>query len=70
MSEKSMYYYQIYDDQEENNFIKCTLEYDRIIALLKDYEREHDAYLNEDFVKFLHGLDEEAEIIKIEKIYY
>jgi len=65
-----MYYYRIYDDKEQLNFIKSTLEQKKIRELLKDYEKEHQEYINTEFVEFLHHVDPKAELIEVINITY
>ncbi len=65
-----MYYYRIFDDKEEMSFFKSSLEYDRIVVLMKEYEKTHDEYINMDFIAFLKEKDKEAEIIEVNNISY
>lgn len=65
-----MHYYRIYDDHEELNFFKSTLEEKKIEELLKEFERERKQYFNLDFVDFLKKKDLDAEIIEVENISY
>jgi hypothetical protein len=65
-----MHYYRIYDDHEELNFFKCSLDNQQTKELLKEFERERQQYFNMDFVEFLKKKDADAEIIKVENISY
>lgn len=65
-----MFYYRIFDDKEELNFFKSTFEYEKIAALMSEFEKTHDEYCNADFIKFLKERDKEAEIIEVTNIYY
>ncbi len=65
-----MYYYRIFDDKEELNFFKSSLDYAGIAGLLKEYEKKHSEYVNRDFMKFLKEKDKDAEIIEVTNIYY
>lgn len=65
-----MYYYRIFDDRDELNFFKSSLDYQKIQDLLKEYEKEHQEYINNEFLKYLRQYDEEAEFIEITNIYY
>ena len=71
MAKKSTYYYyKIYDDQEQFNYIKSTLQEKRIRLMLKRYEKTHDQYLNAEFVKFLKHEDPRVELIEVAPISY
>ncbi|MGB9695931.1 MAG: hypothetical protein ACP5P3_01420 [Ignavibacteria bacterium] len=65
-----MYYYRIFDDKDELNFFKSSLDYQKILELLKEYEKNHQEYINSEFLKYLRQYDEEAEFIEITNIYY
>ena len=65
-----MYYYRIYDDKEELNFIKSSLEEHEVRELLKNYEVEHQEYVNADFITFLREHDSVAELIDVTTISY
>lgn len=65
-----MYYYRIFDDKDELNFFKSSLDYQKILELLKEYEKNHQEYVNREFLKYLSQYDEEAEFIEITNIYY
>lgn len=70
MSEKKIYYYRIYDDHEEMDFIKSSVNYEKIRELLKDFEKVHNEYYNSEFVNFLREVDPNAELIEVTNIYY
>jgi hypothetical protein len=70
MSNKNYFYYRIFDDNEEMDFLKTTLEYEKIMSMMKDYEKKHEKYFNKEFVDFLRSIDTEAEIIEVTNIYY
>ncbi len=70
MPDKQYYYYKIYDDKEELNYLKCSLPHDKVEELLKEYEQTHQKYFNPEFINFLHERDHEAEIIKVMDISY
>lgn len=65
-----MFYYRIFDDKEELNFFKSSFEYEKIAALMSEFEKTHEEYCNADFVCFLKEKDKEAEIIDVTNIYY
>jgi hypothetical protein len=65
-----MFYYRIYDDHEELNFFKSTLDDKKIAELLKEFECQRQQYFNLDFVEFLKKKDMDAEIIEVENISY
>jgi hypothetical protein len=65
-----MFYYRIFDDKEELNFFKSSLEYQKIAELMKEFEASHSEYYNRDFIVFLKTHDTEAEIIDVTNIYY
>jgi hypothetical protein len=65
-----MFYYRIFDDKEDLNFFKSSLEYEKIAALMKEFEKTHDEYRNSEFINFLKERDKEAEIIDVTNIYY
>jgi len=65
-----MYYYRIFDDKDELNFFKSSLDYPKIQELMNEYEKIHQEYVNPDFIWFLHQYDDEAEIIDVTNIYY
>ncbi len=64
------FYYRIFDDKEDFDFIKSTFEHKKMEKLLKDFEKTHKNYLNKNFVKFLQKSDPQAEIIKVSEISY
>ncbi len=65
-----MFYYRIFDDKDELNFFKSSFEYEKIVELMQQYEKEHQEYLNCEFIDFLKKRDSEAEIIEVTNIYY
>jgi hypothetical protein len=65
-----MYYYRIYDDKEELNFIKSSLEQKRIRELVEEYEKDRQEYYNNEFVEFLKDFDPAAELIEVINITY
>jgi hypothetical protein len=65
-----MYYYRIYDDKEELNFLKSSLEQQKIRDLLKEFEKTHEEYFNTEFVVFLKNFDPDAELIEVINITY
>ena len=70
MSDTQYYYYKIYDDKEELNYLKCTLTHDEVEKYLDEYEKIHQKYFNPEFINYLHEKDHEAEIIKVMDISY
>ena len=70
MVKKKLYYYRIFDDKEDLNFFKSSLELKQIRKLLKKYENVHEKYFNPDFVEFLNEHDREAGLIVINNITY
>lgn len=65
-----MFYYRIFDDKEDLNFFKSSLEYEKIAALMSEFEKTKDEYRNAEFITFLKERDKEAEIIDVTNIYY
>lgn len=63
-------YYRIYDDKEEENFFKTSLDHKTIDELLKKFESTHQEYYNNDFFNFVKEHDPEAALISIKSIYY
>ena len=70
MPKKPLYYYRIYDDTEDKNYFKSTLDHKKVEEQLKLYEKRHKKFINSTFVKFLAKTDKEAELIKISDISY
>jgi hypothetical protein len=70
MKEKKLFYYRIYDDKEDFNFIKSSFEHKKMEELLKDFEKTHKKYLNKNFIKYLQKSDPKAEIIEVSEISY
>jgi hypothetical protein len=64
------YYYRIFDDKEEFNFIKSSFEHKKMEELLKEFEKTHKKYLNKNFLKYLQKSDPKAEIIEVSDISY
>ena len=65
-----MYYYRVYDDREELNFFKSSLDQKTIDDFKKEFEAERRVYTNSEFLEFLKKKDAEAEIITIREIDY
>ena len=65
-----MYYYRIYDDREELNFFKSSLERNRVDELKKEFEKGRKLYTNAEFLEFLRQKDKEAELITITEVDY
>jgi hypothetical protein len=59
------YYYKIYDDREQLNYIKSTFEQKAIRKLLKKFEKTHQEYYTTEFLKALKSLDPKAELIDV-----
>ncbi|HLP16966.1 MAG TPA: hypothetical protein VK470_11945 [Bacteroidota bacterium] len=71
MAAKTKYfYYRIYDDEEQSNNFKSTLEEKKIRRILKAYEKKHEGYHNKEFVDFLKKHDPKAEFIEVTYISY
>lgn len=70
MESKKYFYYRIYDDKEEKNYFKSSLEQTRIKALLKEYEKTHEEYYNTEFVEFVKEHDPDIELIEMHNIFY
>ncbi len=66
----SYYYYRIYDDKEQFNYIKSCFEQKKIRSMLKKYETNHQEYYNSEFVKFLKQYDRRAELINVLTVTY
>lgn len=65
-----MFYYRIFDDKEELNFFKSSLNYEKIRDLMNEYEKAHQEYINKDFIGYLKEKDPETELIEVTNIYY
>jgi hypothetical protein len=63
-------YYRIYDDKEEENFFKSKLDHKKIKELLKVFESSHQEYYNNDFFSFVKENDPDADLIKVQSLYY
>jgi hypothetical protein len=70
MTDKQNYYYRIYDDKEDFNFIKSSLSHDEVEKILKTYETSHQKFLNVELVSYLRQFDPQAEIIEVNEISY
>jgi hypothetical protein len=70
MKNGKLFYYRIFDDKEDFNFIKSTFDHKKMEGLLKDFEKTHKKYLNKTFIKYLQKTDPEAEIIEVSEISY
>jgi hypothetical protein len=66
----SYYYYRIYDDKEQFNYIRSTFQEKKIRAMLKKYEKVHQEYYNSDFVEFLRKHDPKAGLVDVTPISY
>lgn len=64
------YYYGIYDDKEQFNYFKSTLEEAAIRKLLKKFEKTHQEYYNHEFMKVLKERDPKGEFIDVTTITY
>jgi len=69
-SKKPLYYYRIYDDNEQVNFLKSSLEAKKIRRLLQNFEKTHQVYYNEEFVRFLKSHDPQVGMIEVTTITY
>jgi hypothetical protein len=63
-------YYRIYDDKEEENFFKSKLDHKKIKELLKEFETSHQEYYNNDFFNLVKQHDPDADLIKVQSLYY
>lgn len=70
MESKKYFYYRIYDDKEEKNYFRCSLEHAQIVELLKEYEKTHEEYYNSEFVEFVKAHDPDVELIEMHNIFY
>jgi hypothetical protein len=70
MSNKKLFYYRIFDDKEKLNYLKSSLPHEEVEKWLREYEKTHQSYLNQEFINYLHKHDPEAEIIEISDISY
>jgi len=70
MENNKIFYYRIFDDNEELEFLRTALEYEQISELIKEYIKTHSEYFNKEFVEFLRKKDPGAEIIEVTNIYY
>ncbi len=70
MPKKNLFYYRIYDDTEDKNYFKSTLNHKEVEEQIKLYEKRHKKFLNSTFVKFINKIDPQAELIKISDVSY
>jgi hypothetical protein len=70
MSNKKLFYYRIFDDKEKLNYLKSSLPHEEVEKWLREYEKTHQSYLNQEFISYLQEYDPEAEIIEISDISY
>lgn len=70
METKQLFYYRIFDDKEDFNFIKSSLPYHEVEKILKTYEKNHQKYFNSELVNYLQKFDPEAEIIEVSDMSY
>lgn len=64
------YYYRIYDDKEQFNYIRSAFQEKKIRGMLKRYEKRHEQYYTQEFVEFLRRYDRKAELIDVAHISY
>ncbi|MGE5314852.1 MAG: hypothetical protein ACM3Q4_09185 [Acidobacteriota bacterium] len=64
------FYYRLYDDEEQSNHFRSTLEEKKIRKIVKAYEKKHEGYHNPEFVEFLKKHDPKAELIEVTFISY
>ena len=64
------YYYRIYDDKEQFNYIRSTFQEKKIRSMLKKYEKVHQEYFNAEFLEFLRKHDPKAELVEVTSISY
>ena len=64
------YYYRIYDDKEQFNYIRSTFQEKKIRSMLKKYEKVHQEYYNSDFIEFLRKYDAKADLVEVTPISY
>lgn len=65
-----MHYYRIYDDHEELNFFKSSLDDKAIQEMVKEFEAHRQHCYNCDFLEFLKKKDVDAELIEIHNVSY
>lgn len=71
MPKKTQYfYYRIYDDKEQFNYIRSTFQERKIRTMLKKYEKVHQEYYNAEFVEFLRKYDPKAGFVEVTPISY
>ncbi|TAK51064.1 MAG: hypothetical protein EPO24_16140 [Bacteroidetes bacterium] len=70
MTNGNMFYYRIYDDKEQVNYIRTVVEQKKIRQLLQDFEKVHQEYYNSEFIHFLKEKDPQAELIEVMTITY
>lgn len=63
-------YYRIYDDKEELNYFKSSLNHEEVENHLRSYEKKHNKYFNPEFIEYLREFDNKAELIKVEDVSY
>ncbi len=67
---KKYYYFRIFDDKEELNYLRTSLTRKQVERYLKAYEKTHLKYFNPEFVKYLKKYDKKVELIEVSDISY
>lgn len=67
---KKYYYFRIFDDKEELNYLRTSLTRKQLERYLRAYEKTHSKYFNPEFVKYLKKYDKKVEIIEVSDISY
>lgn len=64
------FYYRIFDDNENKNYLKSILTHKQVEKYLKAYEKTHQKYFNAEFAEYLRKYDPKVEIIEVQDISY
>ena len=66
----SIYYYRIYDYEEQFNYFRSSFQEKKIRGVLKKFEKSNQEYHNAAFVDFLKKHDPKADLIEVTRISY
>lgn len=67
---KKFFYYRIFDDNENKNYLKSVLSHKQVEKYLKAFEKTHQKYFNSEFTEHLRKYDKKAEIVEVQDISY
>jgi hypothetical protein len=67
---KKFFYYRIFDDNENKNYLKSVLTHKQVERYLKAFEKTHQKYFNSEFAEHLRKYDHKVEIVEVQDISY